>query len=83
MKIFHFKTETMNHSSTGRKCPVPARGSALDTTGMSSKWSLSLTSEKASTGISSLSASQPGQLLAPSPPLDGIFITGIKLSNKV
>lgn len=33
MKIFHFKTETMNHSSTGRKCPAPARGSALDTTG--------------------------------------------------
>lgn len=26
---------------------------------------------------------QPGQLLPPSPPLDGIFITGIKLSNKV
>lgn len=47
------------------------------------KPSLSPSLEKAFAHIYSLGASWPVQLFALSPPLDVIFITGIKLSNKV
>lgn len=44
---------------------------------------LSPSLENAFAHIYSFGASRPVQLFAPSPPLDVIFTTGIKLSNKV
>lgn len=45
--------------------------------------SRSSSSEEAFAHTYSSGAARPGQLFTPPPPLDAIFITGIKLSNKV